>query len=86
MNYPRPLPVYLASEVIKYCQEKRDVDVTPYIKKMRENSGPEVICVNPNAPQLKMRELKDVIYDLFGANVFIMWDVDGDAEEMLRAW
>lgn len=88
--FPRPRAVYLASEVISYCKAKRDVDVTPYLKRLRvlpdwSNCDiPEVLCVNPNSGQLKLRELKDVIYDLFGANVYILWDLDGAAHELMR--
>lgn len=91
-TFPRPLAVYLASEVISFCKAKRDVDVTPYLTRLRALSAwsncdvPEVLCVNPNSGQLRLPELKEVIYDLFGTNVYILWDLDGAAQELLRTW
>jgi hypothetical protein len=80
MNRPRSIPVYLATEVVEYVKDVKNADVTPYLTTLYKQSAlahnERLLRVSPATNNLKMMELKEAIYEQFGSDVFILYDLD----------
>lgn len=81
-KYPRPYPIYLASEVVKYINVEDVTDVSPYLRALARQAAVTdghrnlVLRIYSDQPNFKMRELKEAIYKRFGANAYILYDLD----------
>ncbi len=87
-NCPRPIPVYIASEVVAFINEVYMIDVSPYLRKLWEMATVYkeptnvILHINPEERNYKMRELKEAIYNRFGTSVYVLYDLDPGSQTL----